>query len=229
MSYSNTPQALSNDEFTQLAEFLDDIGPPALNLESLDGYFAALICGPETVPPSEYLTGVWGPDFAFSSNEQASTIQDLLLRHWSAIESALHSARDGADVPYSPVLLVAADGVIHGNDWASGFMRGTRTRPASWRPLFEIDEFGGPLLPMLILMHEHNPDPALRPNPIAPDKRDKLLQTMVTGLVRAYRYFAPQRQRGNHVLPKVGRNDVCPCGSGKKSKHCCGAPMQTLH
>jgi preprotein translocase subunit SecA len=23
-------------------------------------------------------------------------------------------------------------------------------------------------------------------------------------------------------LPKVGRNDPCPCGSGKKSKHCCG-------
>jgi hypothetical protein len=23
---------------------------------------------------------------------------------------------------------------------------------------------------------------------------------------------------------KVGRNDPCPCGSGKKFKHCCGAP-----
>ena len=22
--------------------------------------------------------------------------------------------------------------------------------------------------------------------------------------------------------PKVGRNDSCPCGSGKKFKHCCG-------
>ena len=23
-------------------------------------------------------------------------------------------------------------------------------------------------------------------------------------------------------VPKVGRNDLCPCGSGKKYKHCCG-------
>ncbi|WP_396334004.1 SEC-C metal-binding domain-containing protein [Burkholderia anthina] len=23
--------------------------------------------------------------------------------------------------------------------------------------------------------------------------------------------------------PKVGRNDPCPCGSGKKHKKCCGA------
>jgi preprotein translocase subunit SecA len=25
-----------------------------------------------------------------------------------------------------------------------------------------------------------------------------------------------------HVLPKVGRNEPCPCGSGKKYKHCHG-------
>lgn len=25
------------------------------------------------------------------------------------------------------------------------------------------------------------------------------------------------------AAPKVGRNDPCPCGSGKKYKHCCGA------
>ncbi|MHB1666292.1 SEC-C metal-binding domain-containing protein [Thiomonas sp.] len=23
-------------------------------------------------------------------------------------------------------------------------------------------------------------------------------------------------------MPKVGRNDLCPCGSGKKYKHCHG-------
>jgi uncharacterized protein len=30
----------------------------------------------------------------------------------------------------------------------------------------------------------------------------------------------PQRRSG----PKVGRNDPCPCGSGKKFKKCCGKP-----
>ena len=38
-------------------------------------------------------------------------------------------------------------------------------------------------------------------------------------------------RRGRHVLEqgvsshsaKVGRNDPCPCGSGKKYKKCCGA------
>ena len=27
----------------------------------------------------------------------------------------------------------------------------------------------------------------------------------------------------DHKLPKVGRNDPCPCGSGKKFKKCCGS------
>lgn len=36
----------------------------------------------------------------------------------------------------------------------------------------------------------------------------------------------PERQRKQQTVrretPKVGRNDPCPCGSGKKYKHCCG-------
>jgi hypothetical protein len=26
-----------------------------------------------------------------------------------------------------------------------------------------------------------------------------------------------------HAAPKTGRNDPCPCGSGRKFKKCCGA------
>jgi hypothetical protein len=56
----------------------------------------------------------------------------------------------------------------------------------------------------------------------------------ISGAVTAiYRYFAPLRRgmaagRGaerrayRHPEAKIGRNDPCPCGSGKKYKHCCG-------
>jgi len=33
---------------------------------------------------------------------------------------------------------------------------------------------------------------------------------------------AMEKARPVHAGPKVGRNDPCPCGSGKKYKHCCG-------
>jgi uncharacterized protein YecA (UPF0149 family) len=33
----------------------------------------------------------------------------------------------------------------------------------------------------------------------------------------------PEQQPIRREQPKVGRNDPCPCGSGKKYKRCCGA------
>jgi preprotein translocase subunit SecA len=35
--------------------------------------------------------------------------------------------------------------------------------------------------------------------------------------------LAPQTRSGGAPSTKVGRNDLCPCGSGKKYKRCCGA------
>lgn len=34
---------------------------------------------------------------------------------------------------------------------------------------------------------------------------------------------APAKRQPIRVGPKIGRNEPCPCGSGKKYKHCCGA------
>jgi len=36
-------------------------------------------------------------------------------------------------------------------------------------------------------------------------------------------HAAEAKQPLRRETPKVGRNDPCPCGSGKKSKKCCGA------
>ena len=48
-------QPLTDAEFDRLAEVLQRCGRHAMNIEMLDGFLAALICGPETVLPSEYL------------------------------------------------------------------------------------------------------------------------------------------------------------------------------
>ena len=32
----------------------------------------------------------------------------------------------------------------------------------------------------------------------------------------------PSKSKPEHMEEKVGRNDPCPCGSGKKYKNCCG-------
>jgi uncharacterized protein len=237
MSSATTQQPLSSHEVDRLSDFLDGIGAPAMNVESLDGYFAALVCSPDMVPPSEYLLAIWGEEFCFESNSQAIDILGLLMRHWNTISSELSRSLKEPNV-YMPVLLEDDDGIARGNDWAQGFMRGVQARPGSWRELILSDEHGGPLIPIMLLAHEHDPDPAMRPEPVAPDKREEILQMMIAGLTRIYRYFEPHRRSlagASRPTPlrregrKVGRNELCPCGSGRKYKRCCAPGAPTIH
>jgi len=83
----------------------------------------------------------------------------------------------------------------------------------------------------MVLCHEHDEDPEMRPKPISPEKREEIIAHMAAGLLGAYRYFRSRREARADVpfaperprrVAKVGRNDPCPCGSGKKYKKCCG-------
>ena len=87
--FAATNQPLTDEEFGRLADFLGSIGPAAMNFEALDGYFAALIAGPDMVMPSEYLPQIWGEDFSFASDGQAKDILGLLMRHWNTIAGEL--------------------------------------------------------------------------------------------------------------------------------------------
>ena len=50
------PHPLTDADYDRLEEILLRYsGEDAMNLEEMDGSFAALICSPETVMPSEYL------------------------------------------------------------------------------------------------------------------------------------------------------------------------------
>jgi hypothetical protein len=53
------PQPLSDTELEKVHEILERFGDKrAMNLEQLDGFLAALICGPGDVPQGEYLPEV---------------------------------------------------------------------------------------------------------------------------------------------------------------------------
>ena len=65
-----------------------------MNLEQLDGFLAALICGPEIVRPSEYLPVICGDDIVLEDSFGAQPVlQDflsLIMRHWNVIADTLH-------------------------------------------------------------------------------------------------------------------------------------------
>jgi uncharacterized protein len=118
------PQPLTDAEFERLNGLLGRFdNKRSMNLEQLDGFLAALICGPEIVRPSEYLPVICGDDMVLEGSFGAqSVLQDflsLIMRHWNVIADTLHSG----DV-FLPLLLEDDEGVTHANDWATGFRRG---------------------------------------------------------------------------------------------------------
>src|SRR3954447_2405982 len=88
---------LTGADYDRLADALNRFhGECAMNLEQLDGFFAALICGPDLIRPSEYLPEIWGgsemaDEEAFASQPQLKEFLDLVMRHWNAIAETLQS------------------------------------------------------------------------------------------------------------------------------------------
>jgi len=224
-------EPLTDAELDRLGDFLKNCkGGGAMNVEALDGFFAALIAGPEAVMPSEYYREVFGGEISdtceFTSLDEANEILGLMMRHWNEIAGTLFKGE-----VYVPLLLEDEDGIAWGNDWAHGFMRGIEMRHDGWAELVDDEEHGGCLIPMMMLCHEHDPDPEMRPEPISPEKREEVIVLMAAGLLGVYRYFREHREvytdttfssKRRRDVSKAGRNDPCPCGSEKKYKRCCG-------
>ncbi|SAK47071.1 yecA family protein [Caballeronia catudaia] len=228
---------LTEGELDRLEELLASFDN-AMTLERVDGFFAALICGPELVQLEEWLLAVLGENYARANDDDARNTVLLLIRHWNTIADTLEFTLSEETV-YLPVLsLDEEDGVAHANEWADGFMDGINMRRESWQELFSDENHAGSLVPVLMLYHEDDPDPELRTDPKALENREEIIQVMIASLTHIYRYFDERRQENARrdaaeSMPrksdKVGRNEPCPCGSGRKYKHCCGAGSSTLH
>jgi uncharacterized protein len=218
-----------------LGEMLDQLeDEEAMNLEELDGFFAALACSPELVMPSEYLPIVIGPNItlteAFPSEDALRLFLELVIHHWNEVMKAF-----ATEDFFIPLLLEDEEGKAYGNSWAIGFMRGVAIREDAWKELLDNEDDFARFIPILALVHEHDSDPDMRPykEPMTEERRESLLTGVAAMVTDMYRYFAPHRQRAAEVArqrawpikntAKIGRNDPCYCGSGKKYKKCCGS------
>ncbi|WP_158937879.1 UPF0149 family protein [Burkholderia sp. S171] len=229
---------LSDDELNKLNQILlsDVMSDEALTAESLDGYLSAIAIGPITLMPSQWLPGVWGPEPEdapeFKSKKQADRVMGLIIRHYNSIIEIMEndpysfrpilSQRKFSDDPRS---------YVDAEMWALGFMQGLNLCRSAWQPLFDNPDGQEWLKPFHLLgssdLAEEEKSLVLRP-----DQREKFAELIPVYVASIHNYWLPFRKAVferalasttiQRTSPKVGRNDPCPCGSGKKFKKCCG-------
>ena len=272
-------QPMSEAELERLEDLLESQSTDrsGMNLEMLDGFFTALILGPDLVSLSEYLPHVFGGDPTWRSADEGHEALALLVRLWNHIvwrlDLDLERGEDGdvpellAALPFlgwpdsedagaeqddealgaeaMPDELTVADifaGVPEDFPlaalWSLGFLEGMSLREAQWDAWVGSDEtVAEAVVQILSLGQVETDDPQASFDELF-DPLDRtqrlaviealpfLLQTVNDLRVASFTPLPmPKPRQRPVVLPETpGRNDPCPCGSGKKFKKCCGAP-----
>jgi uncharacterized protein len=223
---------LSDEEMDELDNFLlygvdDDEG---MTLEALDGYLHGIAIGPQTIMPSQWLPKVWGEGStqlpATVDIDQLNHIMALVMRHYNSIISGFQ---------HNPPL-TAPHWSIHQYDngefeeaevWAYGFTEGVALQRDAWQSLFDSPE-GRQWYRPIGLLGEDNFSADQDALTTTPAQREQLAMQIEDSLVNIHAFWLPlreatyEREMSKRLRAKVGRNEPCPCGSGKKFKKCCG-------
>jgi uncharacterized protein len=220
----------SEDQLEALDRFLRTLPSESegLDLYEFDGFVAGLLVCPEMIMPSEWLPVVWGADTepSFESLDQAQATINAVMAYYNRVASGLaknppqYEAILGTDPKSDETLW---------EPWISGFERAMRLRPEAWEAmLVSDDEEVRATIPMILALHQVDIGTSSLDDE-AVDELDEVAPDLIPGMVLTLNKWAksqtPAFGFGAMVPPKVGRNDPCPCGSGKKYKKCCASVM----
>jgi uncharacterized protein len=195
-------------------------------VSEIDGFLAGVLVCPDLIMPGEWLPLVLGSgeeDAApvFEDVEHAEQFLEVLMEHYNAIADGLRSGR------YAPVLEVdARQDEILWELWIGGFEAAMWLRPDSFAAILEGDEETRAGLSGLLLLIDIAYGRSNLPEQEVQELTEQvpdLIRTCIEMLnARRLSQHAPNRPEVPVRALKVGRNDPCLCGSGKKYKKCCG-------
>ena len=143
----------------------------------------------------------------------------------------LLNALDSDEKPYEPLFWKDAEGQVITKDWGDGFLSGVSLRADAWRDWAASDQDMSLMIAMATVLEGNE---ATLAKAVAAGADLELLtreaQAMAAQVIRRIYRRSGKRRGLAASLPgrseegakqKVGRNDPCPCGSGKKYKKCC--------
>ncbi len=226
-------EPLSDEEILELHEFLISDATPeeGMDIVAADGLLTSIAVGPEPPPPSLWLKAIWGDDSEprFESSEQAKRVISLILRRFNMISSMLEEPAEVAPILWQR----EHEGIVHriADDWCWGFLKGISLGPEAWEPLLDDSENRGMMWPIITLGSDEGWE--LLEADIDPEGAEQAaLDALESSVIAICRYWRNRRReleaalRQASIRPRslrAGRNDPCPCGSGRKFKRCCAS------
>jgi|KBSMisStandDraft_5_1062788.scaffolds.fasta_scaffold133722_3 uncharacterized protein len=217
---------LTEAELDRLEQFLNEPERPddALPLDMAQGLLAAVASGPQPVPQEVWLAAIVGEDREFADDAEEREITTLLERFAADTAQQLNEG-EGFDF----ILYGEDDGEELG-DWAEGYLLGVDLAEPRWDELADEEDYDNILFPFLALTGDAK-QMALEASEEWMDEAEeaKMLAEIRTNIashlldVRQFWFDKSVPPTVRREGPKIGRNDPCPCGSGKKYKNCHGA------
>jgi uncharacterized protein len=237
-SYHNEKKLLQAGITADDILFIDDIldryrsDTSLFNLAELDGFLTAIVSGEHNVMPSSWFTAIWG-----SPDEQPEWESEADVKRFMSLLMTLMNinAKLLMEQPehfHAIFCYEKNDDIHYVTEWCAGYYRAMLLDPASW--FNTPEELKIPLGQIVLFGSEDSDDELSR----LTEKQYRSLQQKVEPAARTiHLYWLAQRAGQNtpakprhtaKILPfiapdKTGRNEPCPCGSGKKYKKCCGA------
>src|SRR3954470_24144535 len=246
------PAPLTPDDFDALDDELDRMREHDEEIpqwEFCEGFLCALLCMRREVPPEEYWPVLLGDDFRPMEHMEFVW---RWRRRWQEIATALDQQVEVLedDRTYHPealdtrgaMLALPSDQRLEGDlenlpsyaqVWALGFMYAVEAWPEEWEPPRDPDAaqmFDTAVQDIVALTEDDTGAPAVSmysedgPASVSNERLD----AVGAAIWAVYELRQIARSLGPRIAPvrkaaEPGRNDPCPCGSGKKYKKCHGA------
>ena len=229
----------------QLEAFLARPSHPegTFSLGVLRGFLFAVASAPELMRPSEWIPFIFADEEPeFKNLQEAQEVMDALMHLYNAVNESVRAK--GPRLPPGCVFLdppmenLKPEAPV--SQWARGFSAGHMWLEEAWDRYLpeEMEEELGAVLAALGFFSSRSLAEKMATEASGPEASVERLAGMFqrvfpdavmeyAGMGRAIYEAVLEAEEGPQsskpTSAPVGRNDPCPCGSGKNFKKCCGA------
>ena len=222
----------------KLAEFLAADGRPeaTMNYAELHGFLFSIACSPELLAPAEWLPHIFnGEEAGYANEAEAASITTSLMTIYNEISSQVCEQQVELPefcTPEDIAMENFADDapLCH---WSRGLLLGHNWLSDLWEAYIpdELDEeLGSCFIVLTFFAGQALAEEYCKEAVEGGTTVETMAESVVDSLDEAAMSYANLGHSIQLALEpatpfvrevKVGRNDPCPCGSGKKFKQCC--------